>query len=115
MKEWGQIYWRQDPHQELPKGKHTSQLLSKFDLCFIGPKEGHQLQIYVDATHATDLKCCRSIGGQTTLFTRTAIIYLAKWQITIATSSTEAEFVQAVSAAKMAKYLCTILNKLGIT
>eukprot|EP00957_Ditylum_brightwellii_P064498 4894677-Ditylum_brightwellii.AAC.1 len=32
----------------------------------------------------------------------------------MATSSTEAEFVQAISAIKMAKYLHTILNELGI-
>eukprot|EP00957_Ditylum_brightwellii_P138223 10536368-Ditylum_brightwellii.AAC.1 len=46
---------------------------------------------------------------------RTTITYSAKWQITVATSSTEAEFVQAISAAKMAKYLRTVLNELGIT
>eukprot|EP00957_Ditylum_brightwellii_P058476 4434516-Ditylum_brightwellii.AAC.1 len=40
--------------------------------------------------------------------------YSTKWQITVTTSSTEVEFVQAVSAAKMAKHLCTVLNELGI-
>eukprot|EP00957_Ditylum_brightwellii_P023991 1809198-Ditylum_brightwellii.AAC.2 len=42
------------------------------------------------------------MGGQTALFAGTAIAYTAKWQITVATSSTKAEFVQAVSATKMA-------------
>eukprot|EP00957_Ditylum_brightwellii_P207227 15352063-Ditylum_brightwellii.AAC.1 len=37
-----------------------------------------------------------------------------KLEITVTTSSTETEFVQAVSATKMAKYLCTVLNELGI-
>eukprot|EP00957_Ditylum_brightwellii_P027816 2103184-Ditylum_brightwellii.AAC.1 len=54
------------------------------------------------------------MGGQTVLFAGTAIAYYAKWQITVATSSTEAEFVQAVLATKMAKYLQTVLNELGI-
>eukprot|EP00957_Ditylum_brightwellii_P040868 3093302-Ditylum_brightwellii.AAC.1 len=36
-----------------------------------------------------------------------------KWQITVATSSTKAKFVQAVSTAKMTKYLQTVLNELG--
>eukprot|EP00957_Ditylum_brightwellii_P021616 1630051-Ditylum_brightwellii.AAC.1 len=54
------------------------------------------------------------MGGQTALFARTAIAYSAKWQITVAISSTKAEFIQAVSATKMAKYLQTVLNELGI-
>eukprot|EP00957_Ditylum_brightwellii_P021090 1589191-Ditylum_brightwellii.AAC.1 len=91
-KEWGLIYWRQEPCKELPVGKHTQQSLNESNLRFIGPKEGHQLGIYVDAAHATDLKCYRSIVGQAALFDGTAIAYLEKWQITVATSSTEAEF-----------------------
>eukprot|EP00957_Ditylum_brightwellii_P208260 15356507-Ditylum_brightwellii.AAC.1 len=54
------------------------------------------------------------MGGQTALFAGTAIAYSAKWQITVATSSTKAEFVQAVLAAKMAKHLQNVLSKLGI-
>eukprot|EP00957_Ditylum_brightwellii_P087576 6667110-Ditylum_brightwellii.AAC.2 len=115
IKEWGLMYWRQEPHEELPAGEHMQQTLNISDLQFIGPKEGHQLRIYMYAAHATDFKCCRSIGGQAALFVGMAIAYLAKWQITVATSSTAAEFVQAVSVEKMVKYLCTILNKLGIT
>eukprot|EP00957_Ditylum_brightwellii_P117921 8994688-Ditylum_brightwellii.AAC.1 len=42
------------------------------------------------------------MGRKTALFAGTTIAYSAKWQITVATSSTEAEFVQAVLAAKMA-------------
>eukprot|EP00957_Ditylum_brightwellii_P039185 2963870-Ditylum_brightwellii.AAC.1 len=54
------------------------------------------------------------MGGQTTLFASAAITYSVKQQITVATSSTEAKFIQAVSTAKMAKYLRIILNKIGI-
>eukprot|EP00957_Ditylum_brightwellii_P137231 10463068-Ditylum_brightwellii.AAC.1 len=54
------------------------------------------------------------MGGQTALFAGTAIAYSAKWQITVATSSIKAEFVQVVLAVKMAKYMQTVLNKLGI-
>eukprot|EP00957_Ditylum_brightwellii_P174696 13302068-Ditylum_brightwellii.AAC.1 len=104
-KDWGLIYWRQETHIDLPEGTHER----------ISLKKDNQLGMYVDATHATDLKYRQSIGGQVALFTGTAIAYSAKWQIIVATSSTEAEFVQAVSATKMAKYLCTVLNELGIT
>ena len=39
--------------------------------------------------------------------------YKSKLQVTVATSSTEAEFVAAVSAAKTAKYLHSVLSELG--
>ena len=42
-----------------------------------------------------------------------AIVYRAKWIPTICTSSTEAEFIAAVSAAKAAKMLRSILQQLG--
>eukprot|EP00957_Ditylum_brightwellii_P156430 11905482-Ditylum_brightwellii.AAC.1 len=51
---------------------------------------------------------------QTGLFAGTTIKFSTKWQITVATSSTKAEFVQAILATNMAKYLQTVLNKLGI-
>eukprot|EP00957_Ditylum_brightwellii_P084660 6437927-Ditylum_brightwellii.AAC.1 len=54
------------------------------------------------------------MGGQTVLFVGATIAYSTKWQITVATSSTKAEFIQAISTANMAKYLQTVLNKLGI-
>eukprot|EP00957_Ditylum_brightwellii_P180063 13716865-Ditylum_brightwellii.AAC.2 len=54
------------------------------------------------------------MGVQTALFAGTAIAYTAKWQITVATSSTGAEYIQAVLAVKMAKYLQSVLNELGI-
>ncbi len=43
-----------------------------------------------------------------------AVYYKAKWIPTVCTSSTEAEFITAVSAAKTAKYLRSILLELGI-
>jgi hypothetical protein len=42
-----------------------------------------------------------------------AIAYRSKTQSITATSSMEAEFITAVSAAKVAKYLCAILRQLG--
>eukprot|EP00957_Ditylum_brightwellii_P076365 5803792-Ditylum_brightwellii.AAC.1 len=54
------------------------------------------------------------MGGHTALLAGTTIAYSTKWQITVATSSSKAEFIQAVLVTKMAKYLQTALNKLGI-
>jgi hypothetical protein len=41
--------------------------------------------------------------------------FKSKLQATSATSSTEAEFVAAVSAAKVTKYLGSVFNELGFS
>eukprot|EP00957_Ditylum_brightwellii_P171056 13021828-Ditylum_brightwellii.AAC.1 len=48
------------------------------------------------------------------VITYTAIAYRAKWHQKVSTSLTEVEFIQATSAAKMAKYIQVILKELKI-
>eukprot|EP00957_Ditylum_brightwellii_P212380 15367207-Ditylum_brightwellii.AAC.4 len=93
-------------------GNHKRRALSKTDLKFQHPSRLDQLTIYVDATHATDIKSRQSIGGHVALMAGTAIAYSAKWHQTASTSFTGAEFIQATSAAKMAKCICAILKEL---
>jgi hypothetical protein len=40
-------------------------------------------------------------------------LYCSKTQTLTAGSSTESEFIAAVTAAKLARYLCTVLKQLG--
>lgn len=68
---------------------------------------------FVDAAHATDPTTRRSITGYAFTCGGTVIAYRCKLQSTVATSSTEAEFIAAVLAAKVAKYLRSILLDLG--
>jgi hypothetical protein len=68
---------------------------------------------YVDAAHATDLVTRRSITGLVFMFCGGPLAYKSKIQSTVSTSSTEAEFLAAVHAAKIAKYLRSILLELG--
>ena len=78
------------------------------------PSHAHdQLVGYVDAAHATDLKTRRSVTGYVFTMAGGAIAYKSKLQPTVATSSTEAEFCAAVVAAKVAKYLRSVLKELG--
>jgi hypothetical protein len=72
-----------------------------------------QLICYVDAAHANDLRNRRSTMGYCFTLSGGAIVYKSKTQSITATSSTEAEFIAAVSAAKTAKYLRAILIELG--
>jgi hypothetical protein len=69
---------------------------------------------YVDAAHAMDLVTRRSITGLVFMFGGGPLVsYKSKIQPTVATSSTEAEFIAAVHAAKIAKYLRSILAEIG--
>eukprot|EP00957_Ditylum_brightwellii_P163170 12424459-Ditylum_brightwellii.AAC.1 len=101
-KDWGLINLRQEPHMELPEGKHTRRPSNETDLFLLGLKR----KINLEFTLMLHMQLTSNVA---------AIAYSAKWQIPMTTSLTEAEFVHTVSAAKMAKYLCTVLNELGIT
>jgi len=68
---------------------------------------------YVDAAHATNLVNRKSVTGYDFCLAGGAIAFKSKLQTTVATSSTEAEFVAGVSAAKVAKYLRSVLKDLG--
>ena len=72
-----------------------------------------QLVGFVDAAHANDLRRRRSTSGYAFLLGTGVISYRSKTQPTTATSSTEAEFIAAVAAAKHAKYLRAVLLELG--
>ena len=56
---------------------------------------------------------CRPVAGYAFCMWSHFIFYKVKLQNTVAPSSTEAEFLSAVSAAKTAKYLPTQLIEIG--
>jgi hypothetical protein len=111
-RDWGIIYWRDGPVDSLP--------LVPFDQPTVDPAlppfpsyQLLQLVGFVDAAHAVDLKTRRSITGLVFCLAGGAIAYKSKLQATVATSSTEAEFVAAGTAAKLAKYLRSVLAEFG--
>lgn len=73
-----------------------------------------ELNCFVDAAHANDLTKRRSTTGFVFTFAGGAVLYRTRTQSICATSSTEAEFIAAVDAAKNAKYLRQVLMQLGI-
>ena len=77
------------------------------------PDYPNQLVGFVDAAHANDLRRRRSTTGYAFLLGCGVISYRSKSQSVTATSSTEAEFLAAVMAAKHAKYLRAVLLELG--
>ena len=98
----------------LPTIHLEKRVLEEADLKFVEPTANMQLAIYVDAAQATGLRIRHSISGLVATLNGTANAYRAKWQPTVSTSYTEAEFIAVVSASKMAKNLRYFLEELGV-
>lgn len=114
-KDWGLIYWRPAHLPSLPMGTFVALTSDPTLPSFPQPLLPTTLSGYVDAAHATDLTTRRSITGLVFMFCGGPIAYKSKVQSTVSTSSTEAEFIAAVHAAKIAKYLRSILHELHYT
>ena len=97
----------------LPSGKKYSLTLDDQLPPFPDIPFALQLLGFVDAAHANDLRNRRSTTGYAFLLSGGVVAYRSKTQTVTATSSTEAEFIAAVAAAKSAKYLRSILFDLG--
>jgi hypothetical protein len=111
-KDWGIIYWREAPVESLPQVDHNQPDLDP-SLPAFPTHSLLQLVGFVDAAYATDISTRRSVTGLVFCLAGGAIAYKSKLQVTVATSSTEAEFIAAVHAAKIAKYLRAVLFEFG--
>jgi hypothetical protein len=67
-----------------------------------------------DTTCASDRTERRSIGGIVMMLAGLAVYYRTRLQLTIAQSSTEAEFTNTADAGKAALHLRWILEEIGI-
>jgi hypothetical protein len=112
-KDWGIVYWRESPVESLPK-IDLAQPESDLSLPAFPRHALLQLVGFVDAAYATDVSARRSVTGLVFCLAGGAIAYKSKLQATVATSSTEAEFIAAVHAAKLAKYLRAVLFEFGV-
>jgi hypothetical protein len=111
-KDWGLIYWRSTPNLAfpdvpLPKVPFDPNLPNFPEVPL------NDLSSFVDTAHAADPKTRCSITGFTVMLSGAAIAFKTKLQKVVTTSSTEAELVTAVAAAKVIRYLRSILTDLG--
>jgi hypothetical protein len=109
---WGIIYWRLSACMSLPD-IHLPSVQWDSDEPFDVDIPSDQLYGFVDSAHATDLRNRRSTTGYAFCMAGGTIAWRAATQTVVATSSTEGEFIAAVSAAKTAKYLRSILFQIG--
>ena len=73
---------------------------------------GGELIGYTDADWANDCSNCHSISGYAFLYSGGAISWMSKQQSTVATSSTHAEYIAAMEAAKELVWICCLLTEL---
>ncbi|KAG7344102.1 reverse transcriptase RNA-dependent DNA polymerase [Nitzschia inconspicua] len=110
---WGIRFVRRTHDPCLPPGAPHQLSLDPSLPAFPSIHSPLQLTGYVDAAHANDLRNRRSTTGYAFVLNGGAIAYRSKTQTVTATSSTEADFIAAVSAAKTAKYLHAVLHELS--
>ena len=108
-REWGLVYWRHSPVACLPYVPLDQPPIDG-SLPPFPSSDLLELIGFVDAAHATDLKTRRSVTGFVFCLGGAAIAYKSKLQATVSTSSTEAEFIAAVHAAKVAN-ICDLSSR----
>ena len=111
-KDDGILYWRKTPSQ------HKSLVISPTPTIFHQKvdkpgNDSNNLIGSVDSDWANDFNERRSISGIVFYLAGGAVHYKTRILEDVAHSSTEAEFVAANEAGKMAKYLRTILQQIG--
>ena len=112
--DFGVIYTKSTFHSDLPASTHPRVTVEDPTLpSFPLPSSLLELVGYVDAAHANDLRKRRSTTGYVFMLAGGPIAYRCTTQSITATSSTEAEFLAAVLAAKQVRYLRSILSELG--
>lgn len=112
----GLTYWRTKQCPHLPDVDHPKPVTphhewhSNLDTGFqVSPLFG-----MVDSDWASDRTHRKSVTGFAFIYAGAAVIYKTRFQTTVAMSSTEAEFVAASDAGKMALYLRSILADLSM-
>ena len=113
-KKRGLIYWRTRSRDDLPVGDITPREMEDIEQDYPYPSSPSRVCGYVDASHAPCLTTRKSIGAYSIHLGGTSIAYKTKLQPTVATSSTEAEFIAAVACAKELLHIRSILQQLNI-
>ena len=114
-KHWGITFHRSGIQSDLPSNPMAFLPPDASLPPFPQPATPTSLTCFVDAAHGNDMSTRRSTTGYVFMMSGGAVSYRCTTQSVTATSSTEAEFIAAVTAAKQARYLRFILKELGFT
>ena len=111
----GIYYWRTTPRMDLPLGplpetkedkNYTPQTREQYDRL--------NTRASVDSDYANDTTHRRSVSGIAIKLAGGTIFYKTAFQVTVALTSTEAEFIAACEAAKIILYIRSILDDINV-
>ena len=106
------VYWRKVPRTDLRTGD-IDPSPAPDGYTYPYPDDPYLTSASVDASHATCLETRRSTGGHIIMLFGAAVNWMSKLQPIVGTSSTEAEFMQAVLVSKSVKWIRYTMNELG--
>ena len=119
-KDRGITYWRRHPVSSLPAAPPPQPLSARADTpvhdltkhsCVL---RWDALYGYVDSDWAMDIRHRRSISGIVYILAGAAVAWKTRVQPTVSLSTSEAEFVAASDAGRMALYLRSVLDELDV-
>ena len=112
----GLTFWRTTPNTHLPIVHHHGPQTEDYQFQPT-PEHNNATQSYVlvDSDWAGNVKTRRSVSGIVIMMAGAAVVYKTILQRVVALSSTEAEFYALSEAGKMALYVRSILDELGMS
>ena len=117
---YGLTYWRLQPLDSLPSYPDPIPLSRDDDASFhdLGPFRHLMSQFalygYVDSDWAMDIRHRRSVSGIVYMMGGAAVAWKTRVQPTVSLSTSEAEFLAASDAGRMALYLRSVLHELDV-
>jgi hypothetical protein len=107
-------YWRRSNRMEFPSSTHVPRKMEEFEKKFPILKDPFLVSGICDVSIAPGILMRRSFGGTLVFLGNLYLImYVAKLQPIIASSSGEGEFVQLVLTGKKVKHARTVMNEFG--
>ena len=109
----GLHFCRINLRKDLPVDNEPELSNDNYDVTLLGAASTN-LHGYADADWASDSQTRWSMSGIRLFLASAPVAYTARYQPTIGLSSTESKFVGASNAGKLALYLRSVLNQLGL-
>ena len=110
----GITYWRKDTTEDIRLKPSTTPRIYHQQSIPLPTKDPTKLIGSADSDWASDTESRKSVSGIVMHLAGGAVHYKTRYQQVVAHSSTEAEFVAACDASKIALYLRSILEDIGI-
>mmetsp|Transcript_17200 Transcript_17200/g.32564 ORF Transcript_17200/g.32564 Transcript_17200/m.32564 type:complete len:440 (-) Transcript_17200:408-1727(-) len=107
-------YWRRENRMEFPTSEHTPRQIEEFEKKFPILHDPFLVSGICDVSIAPGILMRRSFGGSLIFLGNLYLVmYVAKLQPIVASSSGEGEFVQLVLTGKKIKYVRTVMEEFG--